>query len=71
MGKIVKRTVDQDDTKCPFNQSAGVMCDCMKQDCALWLAEAGQCSIPVLARQALGLQQGERPEAAFTTVSRR
>ena len=26
------------------------MCDCMKQDCALWFDEVSQCSIPVLAR---------------------
>jgi len=71
MAKIVKVKIDGDGRKCPFNQSAGMMCDCMKQDCALWLDEAGQCSIPVLARQALASQQGEGAGLAFGTVSRK
>jgi hypothetical protein len=62
MAKIVKRTVDQDDKKCPFNQSAGIMCDCLKESCALWLDEAEQCSIPVLARKTLGSEINGRGE---------
>lgn len=65
MGKIVKRTVDMDDKKCPFNQSAAVMYDCMRQDCALWLDEASQCSIPVLAR----LSASRTPKIALVILA--
>ncbi len=52
----VKTTVDKDDKKCPLFYHSGMtmLADCAKGSCMFWIDEAGQCSIPVLARQALG-----------------
>ena len=45
---------------CPFFYNPGGLqgkAGCLKEGCTFWLPEAEQCSIPVLARQALGLSQ--------------
>lgn len=59
MGKFVKATADKDEKKCPlfYHHGSLMVADCIKENCMFWLPEAEQCSVPVLARQALGLKQ--------------
>ena len=51
----VKTTANIDEKKCPFlYDETHIVSDCLKEKCHLWLEDVSQCSIPVLARQALG-----------------
>lgn len=54
---ILKFRADGNGQKCPLFTDHSFVGDCIKENCTFWLPEAGQCSIPVLARQALGLKQ--------------
>lgn len=54
---ILKFRADGDGKKCPLFTDHSFVGDCIKENCTFWLPEAEQCSIPVLARQALGLNQ--------------
>jgi hypothetical protein len=70
MPKFVKTTGDKDEKKCPLFYHSGMMMlsDCVKEDCMFWLDDEGQCSIPVLARQALGMRQSKSAEPASVVI---
>lgn len=56
---------------CPFFYNPGGIqgkAGCLKEGCTFWIAEVERCSIQVLARQALGLKQGDGSGVALTAA---
>jgi len=64
MSGFIKFSADGDGKKCPLFIAGMNVGDCIEEKCMFWLDDVRQCSIPVLARQALGKQALGKPHGA-------